>query len=233
MLVVAAVTILALVALPCLCWTCCATKPKPKPPPAPRGRAEKRERPRARPRHATPPARRPGAEAAPESSASQAQEGTARVVAKVTTTTDTEETDGVVVTTLFNVFWILTFGWSFCINWIIFGAGLCLTVIGIPFGMQCFKLAFLFLLPFGKRVQRRETSRCECILNLIWLIPFGVFQAIGVWIVGALWCCSIIGIPFGLQMFKFADIVLFPFGATATEARVKVKEVTVEVIETS
>ncbi len=54
-----------------------------------------------------------------------------------------------------NILWILLLGWELCITHLTIGAVLCLTIIGIPFGIQHFKLALLALLPFGARVLNR------------------------------------------------------------------------------
>ncbi len=51
-----------------------------------------------------------------------------------------------------NIIWILLLGWELFIAHMIFGALLCVTIIGIPFGLQHVKLAILAILPFGARI---------------------------------------------------------------------------------
>jgi uncharacterized membrane protein YccF (DUF307 family) len=51
-----------------------------------------------------------------------------------------------------NVIWILVGGIWICLTHLFFGLLLCITIIGIPFGMQHFKLATLALTPFGKDI---------------------------------------------------------------------------------
>ena len=53
---------------------------------------------------------------------------------------------------LMNVLWIFLGGIWICLSHLGFGVLLCITVIGIPFGMQHFKLAALALAPFGKDI---------------------------------------------------------------------------------
>lgn len=53
---------------------------------------------------------------------------------------------------LMNVLWILLGGIWICLSHLIFGAILCITIIGIPFGLQHFKLASVALMPFGKDI---------------------------------------------------------------------------------
>ncbi len=48
--------------------------------------------------------------------------------------------------------------------------------------------------------------------NIVWLLFGGIFIAIEYVIAGLLLCCTIIGIPFGIQVFKFASLALWPFG---------------------
>lgn len=51
-----------------------------------------------------------------------------------------------------NVIWIVVVGWELAIGHVVAGVALCLTIIGIPLGIACFKLVPLALLPFGKEI---------------------------------------------------------------------------------
>lgn len=53
---------------------------------------------------------------------------------------------------LMNILWIFLGGIWICLSHLVFGAILCITIIGIPFGLQHFKLAALALSPFGKDI---------------------------------------------------------------------------------
>ena len=97
-------------------------------------------------------------------------------------------------------------------SWIIAGCILCVTVIGIPIGVQCFKFAGLAFWPFGKDIVYGGGA-ISLLANIIWLIVFGIPMAVGNAVVGCLWCITIIGIPFGKQFFKIARLSLMPFGA--------------------
>ena len=62
-----------------------------------------------------------------------------------------EGKDSIGCTNLFmNILWIILGWWEIALMHIFFGFILCITIIGIPFGMQHFKMAGLSLLPFGK-----------------------------------------------------------------------------------
>ena len=86
------------------------------------------------------------------------------------------------------------------------------TIIGIPYGRQCFKFASLSFFPFGKEVVYGGGA-VSTLANIIWLLFFGIWMALGNLILGVLWCITIIGIPFGKQFFKIAKLSLTPFGA--------------------
>lgn len=115
------------------------------------------------------------------------------------------------MTFLGNVLWIIFGGLESCLSWLLAGLLCCLTIVGIPFGMQCFKIAQLSLFPFGKEVIRNGGA-VSFLANLLWLI-FGIPLALFHLIWGVLLCITIIGIPFGLQFFKLAGLSLCPFGA--------------------
>ena len=113
-----------------------------------------------------------------------------------------------------NLLWLLLGGLEASIGYFTGSLALAITIIGIPFAMQTFKLGLLCLWPFGAKVKRKEES-ISCIsipLNLLWLI-FGGFWSwcchVGF---GILLCITIIGIPFGKQHFKLAGLCLAPFG---------------------
>ena len=61
--------------------------------------------------------------------------------------------EGGAVSFLMNLIWICVTGWVLAVEHVAFGCVLCVTVIGIPFGLQHFKLAKLALMPFGAKVR--------------------------------------------------------------------------------
>lgn len=113
-----------------------------------------------------------------------------------------------------NFLWLILGGIVMSIMWFIIGIIYCITIIGIPFGKQAFKLAHLSLVPFGKKVEYTKLGASRLIGNIIWIIFGGLELAIGNMIFGAFCCITIIGIPFGKQYFKLAKLSLAPFGIT-------------------
>jgi uncharacterized membrane protein YccF (DUF307 family) len=86
-----------------------------------------------------------------------------------------------------NILWFVFGGFLSGLAWLCAGVIWCITIIGIPYGRQCFKFASMLFFPFGKDVE----------------FGGGVPSTL----------VNIIGIPFGLQFFKIAKLSLMPFGA--------------------
>ena len=112
-----------------------------------------------------------------------------------------------------NIIWLLFGGIIAAIAWALAGLILCVTVIGIPFGIQCFKISGFVLWPFGKEIESGQFGVGGLLLNIIWIILFGWELAIAHLTTGIIFCITIVGIPFGLQHFKFAKLGFIPFGA--------------------
>lgn len=110
-----------------------------------------------------------------------------------------------------NIIWFLFIGWWAWLSWIFSGIILCITIIGIPFGTQCFKMAGLVVFPFGKEVKTNFDA--HPIANFIWLLVFGISMAVSYVFISLLLLVTIIGIPFGKQTMKLAKLSLIPFGA--------------------
>lgn len=112
-----------------------------------------------------------------------------------------------------NIIWMLFGGIFLALGWMIAGLILCITIVGIPFGVQCFKIGGLVLWPFGREVQIGNFGVGGLLFNIIWIVFFGWELAVSHLIAGLLFCVTIVGIPFGLQHFKLAKLGLVPFGA--------------------
>lgn len=111
-----------------------------------------------------------------------------------------------------NVIWIIVCGFWQWLGWMAAGILWCITIVGIPIGTQCFKFAGFCMAPFGKHVVYGGGT-VSFLLNIVWIIVSGIPLALSALANGAALCVSIIGIPFGLQCFKFAKLALMPFGS--------------------
>ena len=112
-----------------------------------------------------------------------------------------------------NILWFVLGVMWLGLAWCLAGALWCITVVGIPIGLQCFKFAGLSFFPFGKEVVYGGGA-ASLLLNLVWLLVSGIPLALAAALNGLLLCVTVLGIPFGLQCFKLAKLALMPFGAS-------------------
>jgi uncharacterized membrane protein YccF (DUF307 family) len=119
---------------------------------------------------------------------------------------------------LLNLLWaVLGGGLITAIEYLIAGVLCCLTIVGIPFGLQCFKIAALALFPFGKDFTSQGRGATGFILNVLWLIFAGVWIFLSHLALGLACAVSIIGIPFAYQHLKLGMLALAPFGTRIWE----------------
>jgi uncharacterized membrane protein YccF (DUF307 family) len=119
-----------------------------------------------------------------------------------------------------NILWLVLAGLWMGLGYLVAGLIQCATIIGIPFGIQSFKLAGYAFWPFGRIVVQRtdRDQGLSCVGNVIWFVLSGIWLAIGHIITGLLLCVTIIGIPFGVASFKLASLALVPFGKIIVKA---------------
>ena len=113
-----------------------------------------------------------------------------------------------------NIIWLLFGGLAAALGYVFGGFILCCTIVGIPWGMQCFKIAGLVLWPFGKRVVSTGNGMgcLSLFCNIIWLLCGGLYTAIIHLVFAFFFTITIIGIPFARQHLKLMEISLMPFG---------------------
>ena len=116
--------------------------------------------------------------------------------------------------TLGNILWLVLAGIWLAIGYTVAGLLMCITIIGIPFGIQAFKLAGFVLWPFGRTVVAKPEALgvLDIIFNVLWLFLVGWELFLVSIAAGILLCITIIGIPFGVQAFKLSLLALWPFG---------------------
>ena len=112
-----------------------------------------------------------------------------------------------------NILWFVFGGFWQGLSWTLAGLLWCITVVGVPIGMQCFKFASLAFFPFGKEIEYGGGA-VSLLANILWLAVSGVPLALAAAVNGLLLCVTVIGIPFGLQCFKIAKLALMPFGTS-------------------
>ena len=111
-----------------------------------------------------------------------------------------------------NILWFIFGGFFNSLGWLFFGAIWCITIVGIPVGLQCFKMASLQFAPFGKEIVTVNDGAGRFVLNIIWLITCGWELALANLLSAACLAITIVGIPFAVQALKLAKLSLMPFG---------------------
>ena len=113
-----------------------------------------------------------------------------------------------------NILWLIAGGFLTGCGYLIGGALMCLTVIGLPFGLMSIRLGLATFAPFGKRVVERPNanSTLRIVFNILWLVLFGWEIAVAHLCSAALCAVTIIGSPFAVQHIKLIPLSLFPFG---------------------
>lgn len=113
-----------------------------------------------------------------------------------------------------NILWLILGGLVISLYYAFMAILFCITIIGIPFGVQLFKMARLALWPFGRDVRpgSNDGGCLSILMNIIWILFGGVEIAMLHVGFGIFCCLTIVGIPFGVQHFKMALLALIPFG---------------------
>jgi len=122
------------------------------------------------------------------------------------------------MTVIGNIIWIIFGGLVEAIGWFVAGVVWSITIIGLPYGLQCFKMAKLQLLPFGREVEEANNTALGFIANVIWVIFFGWELALINLISALIFAVTIIGLPFAKQNLKLAKLSLMPFGKKIVKA---------------
>ena len=114
---------------------------------------------------------------------------------------------------ILNIIWLVLEGLWMAILYVLAGIICCVLIITIPFGIASFRIAGYVLWPFGRTVvPRADAGAAALIGNVLWIILFGWWLALGHLIAGIALCLTIIGIPLGIASFKIIPITLAPLG---------------------
>jgi uncharacterized membrane protein YccF (DUF307 family) len=113
-----------------------------------------------------------------------------------------------------NIIWLVFGGLLSGIGYIMGGFAICLTIIGIPFGIKAIEIGIATLTPFGREVVEKPNadSLLTMIFNVIWIVFFGWEIALNHLVWGVILAITIVGLPFARQHFKLMILALLPFG---------------------
>ena len=112
-----------------------------------------------------------------------------------------------------NIVWLVFGGLVAGLSYFLAGFVLCLTIIGIPFGLKAMRFGWMVLMPFGKVVtpSDHDVGCLSQLFNAIWLLSVGWSIALTHLLFGIILLPTLVGIPFALQHFKLVPVALFPF----------------------
>ena len=129
---------------------------------------------------------------------------------------------------LFNLLWFVLGGLVMGLGWWLAGLLCAISVVGLPWARSCFVIGNFAFWPFGQEAISRQTlTGCRdwgtgslgTLGNVIWFLVAGWWLAIG-HLTSALACfLTVVGIPFGLQHIKLAQIALAPVGMAVVPKR--------------
>ena len=113
-----------------------------------------------------------------------------------------------------NILWLILGGLIVALYYFLVGLVFCVTIIGIPFGLQLMKMGVFALWPLGSEITSgpNDGGCLSVIMNIIWIFVGGIEIASIHAFFGLLCCITIVGIPFGMQHFKMTLLALVPFG---------------------
>jgi len=121
---------------------------------------------------------------------------------------------------LLNIVWLVLEGIWMAIAYAIAGLICLILIVTIPFGIAAFRIASYVLWPFGRTAERRPDAGVGSVIgNVLWIVLFGWWLALGHVIAGVALCLTIIGIPLGIASFKIVPITLLPLGTRIVPTR--------------
>ncbi|MGQ4516299.1 YccF domain-containing protein [Streptomyces sp. DW26H14] len=115
--------------------------------------------------------------------------------------------------TILNIIWLVLCGFWMFLGYLAAGVVLCVTIIGIPFGIAAFRIGTYALWPFGRTaVDRRDAGAGSLVGNVLWVVLAGWWLALGHIFTGIALFVTIVGIPLALANFKLIPLSLMPLG---------------------
>ena len=121
---------------------------------------------------------------------------------------------------ILNLLWLIFVGIEIALSYVLAGIVACILIVTIPFGIACFRLAGYALWPFGRTVVRRpDAGAMSAIGNVVWFVFVGWWLALLQLAYGLVLMITIIGIPFGIAVWKLAGLSIRPLGRDVVERR--------------
>jgi uncharacterized membrane protein YccF (DUF307 family) len=114
---------------------------------------------------------------------------------------------------ILNVIWLIFGGVWLALGYLLAALVCFLLIVTIPFGFAALRIASYALWPFGRTIiDKPGASTGALIGNIIWVVFFGIWLAIGHLVSAVLMAATIIGIPLALANLKLIPVSLMPLG---------------------
>ncbi|SON63853.1 Inner membrane protein YccF [Mycobacterium simulans] len=112
-----------------------------------------------------------------------------------------------------NIIWLVFGGLWLALGYLVAALVCFLLIVTIPFGFAALRIASYALWPFGRTIVEKPTSGTGALIgNVIWVVLFGIWLAIGHLLSAAAMAITIIGIPLALANLKMIPVSLVPLG---------------------
>lgn len=126
--------------------------------------------------------------------------------------------EAALVRLILNILWFVMGGWLSGLLWLIGGAILAVTVVGLPWTFAAWRIASYSFWPFGREVVWQDAHPVAgclgLVLNVFWFVFAGWYIALSHLMIAVVEFVSIIGIPFALKDLELAKLALAPVGRT-------------------
>jgi uncharacterized membrane protein YccF (DUF307 family) len=114
---------------------------------------------------------------------------------------------------ILNVIWLIFGGLWMAVGYLVAALVSFLLIITIPFGFAALRIASYALWPFGRTIVDKPNAGTGALIgNVIWVLLFGIWLAIGHLVSAAAMAVTIIGIPLALANLKLIPVSLMPLG---------------------
>ena len=114
---------------------------------------------------------------------------------------------------ILNVIWLIFGGLWLALGYLLAALVCFLLIVTIPFGFAALRIASYALWPFGRTIIDKPGAGSGSLIgNIIWLVLFGVWLAIGHLVSAVAMALTIIGIPLALANLKLIPVSLVPLG---------------------
>jgi uncharacterized membrane protein YccF (DUF307 family) len=129
---------------------------------------------------------------------------------------------------ILNILWFIFGGWLSGLLWLLGGAILAITIVGLPYSFAAWRIASFSFWPFGREVVSREslgqsdigTGAFGVVLNVIWFVFAGWYIALSHLLIAFAEAITIIGLPFAWKDLQLAILALAPVGKVVVDKRV-------------